>query len=72
LDYPVDGPSTSSPSSNKRSFPSRSQEDIRIQIDVLNVDLVTVLKRKTTGLLTDGEEKELKEKQRKLKESEKS
>ena len=64
---PVAGPSTSS-ASNKRSFPSRAQENIRIQIDVFNVDLAALLKRKSTGLLTDGEEKELKEKQMKLKE----
>jgi hypothetical protein len=71
LDNPDAGPSIISSVSNKRSFPSRAQEDIQIQIDVLNVAIVALLKKKTTGWLKDGEEKELKEKQSKLKELEK-
>lgn len=67
----VAGPSTLFLVSDERSFPSRAENDIQIQIDVLNVDLVALLKRKTTGLLTQGEEKEFKDKKRKLKELEK-
>ena len=71
LDSPDAGPSIISSVSNKRSFPSRAQEDIQIQIGVLNVAIVALLKKKTSGWLKDGEEKELKEKQNKQKELEK-
>lgn len=62
-DENIDPVVTSQPS-RKRSFSARAQDEIQLKIDLLNADLVGLLKRKTTGWLTAVEEKDLSEKQK--------
>ena len=44
---------------------TKRQDELRCEIDLLNGDLVGLMKRKNTGHITDAQEKELKSKRKK-------
>lgn len=60
----------SSQSIRKRSFTTRAQDELQLGIDLINADLVGLMKRRCNGLLTDIEEKEFKKKKKELNELE--